>query len=367
MAEMDQQERSTEDLSDEASPYRVEEHRKRGQVAQSRELSGIIGLVFVGVVMMIYVPTIADDVSRFAQSVFQADLMLKLRTDENDFMLGALRLASAVMLKTFLPIALIAAVIGILSSLFQVGAIFSLDPITPQWSRINPISAFKKYFSVKFLIDGTRLIIRATALVIVAFVLVRTIVSGSPRYVFADPIQLGRSFMESGRTLWMGLGALLLVFAVIDFWVQRWEYGKQVRLTKQEAKQEHKEHEGDPLIKARIRSVQKEMARRRMMEAVKTAEVIVTNPTHIAVALSYDRDKMNAPKVVAKGADFMAQKIKKIAADAGVPLVENVPLARALFKQVKLGRTVPRALYQAVAEVLAYVYRLKNKVMRRET
>ena len=131
-------------------------------------------------------------------------------------------------------------------------------------------------------------------------------------------------------------------------------------MTKAEAKQEFKEREGDPQIKARIRSVQREIARRRMMEAVKKADVVVTNPTHIAVALKYERDSMSAPKVVAKGADFLAQKIKKIASDAGVPLVENVTLARAIHKSVKIGQVIPHNLYQAVAEVLAYVYRLRG-------
>ena len=132
-------------------------------------------------------------------------------------------------------------------------------------------------------------------------------------------------------------------------------------MTRQEAKQEAKEQEGDPLIKSRIRTIQREMARKRMMAAVKKADVIITNPTHIAIALSYDKDKMVAPRVVAKGADFMAEKIKKIAGEAGIPMVENVPLARAIFKSVKVGQVIPRNLFQAVAEVLAYVYKLKNK------
>jgi flagellar biosynthetic protein FlhB len=139
------------------------------------------------------------------------------------------------------------------------------------------------------------------------------------------------------------------------------EYSKNLRMTKQEAKQEHKEREGDPHIKARIRGIQRDMARKRMMQAVKKADVIVTNPTHIAIAIVYDKSDMAAPKVVAKGADFLAQKIKQIASEAGVPLVENVPLARTLYKSVKVGQYIPRALYQAVAEVLAYVYRLKRR------
>jgi flagellar biosynthetic protein FlhB len=143
--------------------------------------------------------------------------------------------------------------------------------------------------------------------------------------------------------------------------MQKWDYNKQLRMTKQEAKEEYKEKEGDPQIKARVRAVQREMARKRMMEAVKKADAIVTNPTHIAVAIVYEKNSMAAPKVIAKGADFLAERIKKVAVEAGVPLVENVALARTLFKTVKVGQYVPRALYQAVADVLAYVYRLKGK------
>jgi flagellar biosynthetic protein FlhB len=132
-------------------------------------------------------------------------------------------------------------------------------------------------------------------------------------------------------------------------------------VTRPEAKKEAKEQEGDPLLKARIRSIQRDRARKRMMSAVKKADVIITNPTHIAIALQYDRDKMVAPRLIAKGADLVAEKIKKIAAEAGIPMVENVPLARAMFKSVKIGQMIPRNLFQAVAEVLAYVYKLKNK------
>ena len=141
---------------------------------------------------------------------------------------------------------------------------------------------------------------------------------------------------------------------------QKWDYGKNVRVTRKEAKEEHKQHEGDPLVKSRIRTIQREMSRKRMLEDVKNADVVITNPTHIAVALEYKKEGMAAPKVVAIGADFIAQKIKKVAAENNIPLVENVPLARTLFKSVKIGQFIPRSLYQAVAEVLAYVFKLKG-------
>lgn len=154
----------------------------------------------------------------------------------------------------------------------------------------------------------------------------------------------------------------LFVVAALDFAYQKFKYRKSLMMSKQEVKQEHKQREGDPLLKARMRSLQREMSRKRMMADVPKADVIVTNPTHIAVAIKYDADKMAAPRVVAKGADLLAQRIKEVAKKNGIPMVENVPLARALHKSVKVGGSVPRALYQAVAEVLAYVYRLKGRM-----
>jgi flagellar biosynthetic protein FlhB len=197
-----------------------------------------------------------------------------------------------------------------------------------------------------------------TAVVLV----VKTQVLQSIPMAAAEPASLVETLARAARAIVLPVIVILIVFGVIDFALNRWEYMKQLRLTKEEAKQESKEREGDPQIKARVRAIARERARRRMMEAVKKADVIVTNPTHIAIAIQYDKDKMAAPKVIAKGADFLAQKIKKIAAEAGVPLVENVPLARTLYKTVKVGQFIPRALYQAVAEVLAHVYRLRGRM-----
>jgi flagellar biosynthetic protein FlhB len=191
--------------------------------------------------------------------------------------------------------------------------------------------------------------------------MVKSDILESPALIFQNPKAILDVLGKSGKSLFLSLMGVLAVFAAIDFVLQRREFGKQVRVTRKEAKQEAKEQEGDPMVKSRIRSIQRDMARKRMMKEVKSADVIITNPTHIAIALRYDKDKMVAPKVVAKGADFMAENIKKLAREAGIPLVENVPLARAMFKSVKVGHVIPRNLFQAVAEVLAYVYKLKNK------
>jgi flagellar biosynthesis protein FlhB len=236
-----------------------------------------------------------------------------------------------------------------------------MDPIQPDLSKLNPMHGLKKIFSLKLLLDGLRLIVKMSAVLLVAYFAVKYQILTSASLVGVDPSYTLAGYGNISKVVFFSLMGVLSVFAAIDFWMNRFEYSKKVKMTKQEAKQEYKEREGDPQIKARIRSIQREVARRRMMAAVKKADVIITNPTHIAVALVYEKDKMTAPKVIAKGADLIAQKMKQIARDAGVPLVENVPLARTLFKSVKINQYIPRNLYQAVAEILAFVYKLKKK------
>lgn len=359
MAE-NQEDRSTEDLSEEASPYRLEEMRNKGQVAQSRELSALAALLAAGVVAYAMAPQMQIKITEFMQEVFRADLSARAN-------LGGTHVARNLLMKALyitgaigLPVAVAGFLAGAAASFAQVGSIFSFDPLTPDLDKVNPINGAKKLFSSRMAIDGVRLIFKTATVLLVAFFLVRTEVLRAPAQVGMEPVSMMAVYAHIAKVIFLALVGVLTIFAAVDYAHQRWEYGKNVRLTKQEAKQEHKEREGDPQIKARIRSVQREMARKRMMQAVKTADVIVTNPTHIAVALVYEKDKMAAPRVIAKGADFLAQRIKKVAADAGVPLVENVPLARTLYKTVKVGQFVPRALYQAIAEVLAYVYRLKG-------
>lgn len=360
MAE-NQEDRNRDDLSEEASPYRLEEFRRKGKVAQSREVSGLIGLLATGSALYLLAPRLGADLMEYMRDLFRVDLSSKVDLADHT-VLNNTFFASLKMIATLsLPVGVVGFIIGALGSYVQIGSIFSTEPLNPDLNRINPISGLQRFLSLKQVYDGIRLIIRASVVAAVAFFLVKLKIFESPAYLLTEPSALLHGFGRSGIAIFSSLCLVLSVFAGFDFWLQRWEYGKNVRLTKKEQKEEHKEHEGDPLIKARIRSVQREIARKRMMEAVKKADVVVTNPTHIAIAIQYDRENMSAPKVVAKGADFLAQKIKKIATDSNVPLVENVPLARTLYKAVKVGQQVPRALYQAVAEVLAFVYRIKNR------
>jgi flagellar biosynthesis protein FlhB len=356
-----QEDREKDDLSEEASPYKLEDFRKKGKVAQSRELTGLVGFL-VGFGMLYLFSTYMGELyfDYFRRTIGEG---FTVRTDltQEDILGSILKDALKVVMLMGLPVAVGGAIASALGSFGQIGAIFSTEPLKPDFQKINPISGLKQYFTMKKVYDALRLIARAACVAIVAAFIVKSEIIGSPRFLLIHPEYLMTAYGNVAVTIFISLFVVLLVFACLDLWIQRWDYGKNVRLTKKEQKQETKDKEGDPLIKSRIRAIQREMARRRMMDAVKTADVIVTNPTHFAVAIKYEQGGMSAPKVVAKGTDFLAQKIKKVAQEAGIVVMESPPLARTLYKTVKIGQNIPRALYKAVAEILAHVYKLKGR------
>jgi flagellar biosynthesis protein FlhB len=354
------EDRNTEDLSDEASPYRLEEYRKKGQVSQSKELVALAVAITTGATIFAMGPSMAQELITYMKDLFSTGLIQK-PGDDMEAVAGSRLIQMLKVLATLgLPAAIVGFVLGIAGHLGQIGFLFTTEPLSPDLNKINPLSGLKRLFSVRNLIETFRVVLKGVVLCFVAYSVVKSEILNSPDLIFKNPAVIFQVLGSAGQTLFFSLTGILAVFAGADYFLQRREFGKQVRVTKAEAKQEHKEQEGDPLIKARIRTVQREMARKRMMQAVKKADVIITNPTHIAIALKYDKDKMVAPKVIAKGADLLAERIKKVAAEADIPMVENVPLARAIFKSVKIGQIIPRHLFQAVAEVLAYVYKLKK-------
>ncbi len=359
MAE-DKEDRSREDLTEEASPHRVEEYRKKGMVAQSRDITGLAVLLAAGSCLYLLAPKFGQDISNFMKEVFQSNLTAKLNLDKNQIIRIFLIKSLWIFISIGLPVGFAGFILGAMSSLVQTGVIFSFDPITPKFEKIDPIQGIKKYLSLKHLFDGLRVFLKLAITLVISYKLIKSEILVSPASMGSDIFLAFGSFSRCIKSISFSLLIVFAIFAFIDYGFQKYEFSKNLKMTKQEAKQEFKEREGDPQIRARIRSVQREMARRRMMQAVKKADVVITNPTHIAVALVYDTTRMSAPKVVAKGADFVAQRIKQIALDSNVPTVENVPLARTLYKTVKIGHSIPHALYQAVAEVLAYVYKLKK-------
>jgi flagellar biosynthetic protein FlhB len=355
------EERSSEDLGEEISQHRLEEFRSRGQVAQSRELTALMALMAAAATSYVLSPKMGNQLAEFMQQVFRTDLSAHIDLGSTAVTHNLFNKAVGLMVSLGLPICLAGFVMGIIGSFIQIGSVFTFEPISPQTEKVDPIAGFRRIFSMRQGYEAIRLFFKTIVLCLASYLLIKYQVLRAPSFAGANVGDILPIIATASKNIFLTLFGILSVFAMIDFGMQKWEMNKQLRMTKQEAKQEHREREGDPMIKARIRAIQREVSRKRMMQAVKKATVIVTNPTHIAVALYYDKNSMTAPKVVAKGADFVAQRIKKIAAEAGVPTVENVPLARTLYKTVKLNQTVPRALYQAVAEVLAYVYRLKNR------
>jgi flagellar biosynthesis protein FlhB len=271
---------------------------------------------------------------------------------------GVFELAIIVM-----PLLLLFLVIGLASNIMQIGFLFSSEAITPKFSKLNPITGFKnKFMSMRSL---EQLVKTLVIMAIIIWVSYRAIMRELPVYpplIGSDVGVIVLTFFHSSlRFLWDVLW-IFIIIAAADFGFQKWQHSQDLMMTKQEVKDEYKQSDGNPLIKSRIRSIQIHMARRRMMRDVPKADVVITNPTHYAIALQYDRGKMIAPTVIAKGAGLVAAKIKEVARKASVPIIENKPLAQALHKSVDIGETIPETLYKAVAEILAYVYRLKTGV-----
>ncbi len=353
----DASENSAEERNQPATAFRREEFRKRGQVAMSRELLSVFVLGSVGIALYLMSSRLLVEFSSLSARFFTFGPFQPM--DKNTLIqLGGESLISWGWMVG--PIFLVALVVGVLISAAQAGLYVTWEPLSPNWERLNPVSGFKRLFSSKGFVEAFKAMLKMGIAFAILWSFLETQANGVGAFLSQDVAEITASTLGSVGRLFFTILAALLVLAAADYGFQRWTLEKEMRMTRQETKEEFKLREGDPLIKSRIRGLQRRLASRRMMEDVPKADVIVTNPTHFAIALRYDRDNMPAPKVVAKGAGIIAQKIKELGRSKGVPIVENKPLARALFKQLDIGHYVPRDLFKAVAEVLAYVYRLRG-------
>ena len=260
-----------------------------------------------------------------------------------------------------LPFTIILGVLGVGAMVMQTGFLWVEDGLQPKISKLNPVSGFKRIFSIRGVAELIKSLMKLGIIGLTAYWVLKDFLSEIvllPSLSTTDAI--GKTgYMAFLLVLWIGL--VLLVLALADYAFQKWQFTRDQRMTKQEVKDEMKDVEGNPLIRSRRQSLQRDRARQRMMQTVPQADVVITNPTHLAVALRYDPEAGAAPTVLAKGAGFVAERIKEIARNAGVPIMENKSLARGLFKLVGVGKEIPANLYKAVAEVLAYVYRLKQE------
>ncbi len=340
-----------------ATPKRLEQAREQGQVARSRELATCLVLLGAAGAIWWTAPTVA---ARF-QGLMRAGLTLDGRSAfVPDTMAERLSALSLDAILVVLPILGVLLAASLLAPLALGGWVFTLNPIVPAFSRLSLLAGLGRMFSVQGLIELVKAIAKALLVGGVgAWLIWRSI---DPMIALAEAAPLESMTHFSQLMLWafLILAAALLVVAAIDVPYQLYHHHSNLRMTLQEVKREARESEGDPQLKARVRERAREISRRRMMSQVPKADVVVTNPTHYAVALKYVDGRMGAPKVVAKGADLLAARIRAVAQEHEVPVFEAPPLARALYRNVELEQPIPNALYAAVAQVLAYVYQLRN-------
>lgn len=345
--------------TEEATQQRREDFRRRGQVAQTRELSSAVFIL--GALLCIWLggQFMFNQIGLLFQGTMGDTLVKAIRVGNYQ---DILKFSFIQLLLLTGPILIFFWILTIFSSVVQTGFMYNEEALQFKPERMDPIAGFKKIFSMRSLAEGIKSILKLILIGTVSYLVLRSEVKQIPSMAQWDIPQILFYVGNIVVKLLSNLCVVLFGLAIADYLYQRWELEKEMMMTKQEIKEEIKSREGDPMIKARVRRIQRDLANRRMMDDVKKADVIVTNPTHIAVALKYD-DTMVAPKVIAKGADLMAEKIRNLARELNIPIVENKPLARTMFKTIKIGQTIPRELYTAVAEVLSYIYRLKRRMI----
>lgn len=354
MAEENDGQEKTED----PTQHRIDEFRKKGQVASSRELASVLILSSSLATLGLSLIFIYEKMSSYIEWIYS----LKV---EKAYSSEFIKIIFQESMKTVLicigPVLLVTFLIGILSQIIQIGFVFAPSVLEVNLEKINPVNGFKRLFSIRSVAEAVKGVFKFTVIIGITYLFFNERIwsfGGFLQSDLSDSFLYGRDFvLKMGFSILVGL----LVIAILDFSWERFQYYKKLRQSRQQVKEETKEKEGNPEVRQRIRDLQRKAAQNRMMQDVPDADVIVSNPTHISVAIKYDQNSMAAPTVIAKGADQVALKIREIAGGNSVPIVENVKLARALYKTVQIGESIPRVLYKAVAEVLAFVYKMKSK------
>jgi flagellar biosynthesis protein FlhB len=347
-----------QEKTEQATSKRRQDAREKGQVAKSRELASVAILGACLLYFYFDASVMANRLMDIMKMSFRTSGQLTITIDTVQSLLLNRVFQIFILLGPFLLIVLLA---GFVVNIFQVGFLFSSEAITPKFSKIDPIQGFLRLFSLRSLVEFCKVILKMAVVGIVAYLTIKNEIKMILPLIDLNVSDIlsfvGKvSFKILYTTCWV-----LVILAILDYAYQRWEHERSLKMSKQEIKEENRQTDGDPLIKGRIKRLQREIARKRMMAAVPKADVVITNPTHLAVAIRYQPETMNAPCVVAKGADFLAERIKEIARNSGVPVIENKAVAQVLYKMVPVEQNIPINLYKAIAEILAYVYSLKQK------
>lgn len=350
-----------QERTEQPTTKRLTEARRRGQVPKSADLVAavtlILSLVFLKFFGLHLLNRLVSNV-RYYLSLTPTPLNVEQLDKITMAMIRAL-------LETAAPFLLAMAVGGLIVLYAQVGWLFTLKPLEMKFTRLNPVTGLRRLLSLSSLVKLGMSLAKTSVVVLVAFLMLRkqlNAIVASSALPHNTVVGLGAKLVYE---LGMCIGLALLILALLDYAYQRWKHKDNLKMTKQEIKEEMRQMEGDPVVKRRQRQVQFQLALQRIRAAVPQADVVVTNPTQLAIALKYDPELMSAPKVVAKGKGLLAQRIREIAVEAGVPVVERKLLAQAMFKMVEIGQEIPPQFYKAVAEILAFVYELAGRGHRR--
>jgi flagellar biosynthetic protein FlhB len=347
-----------DEKTEEPSQYKIDESRKKGDVASSKELSSVLLLSGSFLTLILSGVFVYETFSEYIDWLYRQEFQ-NIYTKEK--FAEIISETAWAIVKCVGPSFIASACLGFISQFIQIGFLYSPEILNMDLERINPIKGFGRLFSKKALVEAIKGIFKFSVVILITYSVMKNNIGSFLGFLHSDAGQsliFGKYLMvKLGFSILLGLG----IVALGDFAWEKWSYRQKMMMTKQQAKEEAKDKDGNPEVKGKIRQIQRQMAQKRMMDDVKKADVIVTNPTHISVALKYDGQTMVAPSVMAKGADHLALRIREIAKENDIPIVENIMLARTLYKTVKVGHGVPRTLYKAVAEILAFVYKMKRK------
>lgn len=356
MAEQQQE----QDRSEPASPFKLREARKRGQVAKSLEVNSLLILSAGLMVLYIFGEQFITRQLAVGRSVlanahrFHAEPVAALAWFEKLFYL---------LINIFWPLLAAIVIVAILANLLQTGPVFSFFPLKPDINRLNPVTGFKRLFSKKLLFESLKTFIKLFVFAVVIYFAVSAVLPALFALIDTSPDAYGAFLLSSARSLMYKLLLVVLIVALIDLAYTKWDYASRMRMSRRELKEEIKRREGDPQVRARRRELQKEAVKRAAsLRRVPDADVLITNPTHLAVALKYDQRRKGAPQLIAKGSGELALKMKQVARRRGVVVVENKPLARELFTRVEIEHPVPEDLFPVVAKILAWIYVRRNSL-----
>lgn len=349
-----------EEKTEQATPKKRRDSRKEGEVLQSKDIVTAVSVAGIFVSMRLLLGFVTESVLAYTTSVLEQIGSAQVNADT---VMPILVNIMTIFAMTVGPICLIAMLLGIIPTIAQTRGLFTMKAVRPKFSRLNPLSGIKKLFSAQAVVGILKGLIEV---IIITYVVGSEIYNRLPRIIALMNAGVLQGITYAASTIFdlvMSICIMLVFVAAADYLFQWWQFEKKLKMSKQEVKEEYKQTEGDPQIKSKIKQRQQQMAASRMMQEVPKADVVIRNPTHYAVALYYDQDANRAPKVVAKGKDYLAMRIVQIAEENNVYTIEDPPLARALYSSVDIGREIPVELYNAVAEVLTIVYKAKNKTL----